>query len=308
MSANRKNSEFSRAIGFVMLGLMTLVTRSAVAEVPLPWEQKASSVTQQQPTVPEWSQPQAQGLQSSPSNGSSVVTANYQAEEQNKQLPSTPQILPVAAEQLSTEPPVNDQPSPLSRQLRRPESALASLGEGDAETSRSSGGLSSLLWTLGIVVVLSFGFIFGVQLYVKRQPGGGNRLPNEAVELLGRRSVDPRHAVQLIRCGSRILVVGLSADGMRTLAEINDPVEVDALAGICKAGTISGNAETLFQQVFQKQWGSQEKTAEAAEQTPPEPRIADLANDQAGISRQQAVELSEELEKRFRQQQGNRYA
>jgi len=65
-------------------------------------------------------------------------------------------------------------------------------------------------------------------------------LPQEALEILGRRFVDPRQTILLVRIGSRILVVGSSANGLNSLGEIDDPVEVDLLAGMCRSEPNAG--------------------------------------------------------------------
>lgn len=59
-------------------------------------------------------------------------------------------------------------------------------------------------------------------------------LPNDAVEPLGQRVLGRGVAVHLVRCGNRMLLLGVGPDGVRTLAEITDPVEVDLLAGACR--------------------------------------------------------------------------
>jgi hypothetical protein len=60
-------------------------------------------------------------------------------------------------------------------------------------------------------------------------------LPKEAFEILARKAIDSRTSVLVARCGSRLLLLSHSPQGLRTLAEIVDPVEVDCLAGLCRA-------------------------------------------------------------------------
>jgi len=91
------------------------------------------------------------------------------------------------------------------------------------------------LWrTIGALLVVLTLFLAGAKLWRKQIPVANIGLPTEAIEILGRKSIEPRLFVYLIRCGSRILVVGSSADGLQTLAEVTDPVEVDYLAGVCR--------------------------------------------------------------------------
>jgi flagellar biogenesis protein FliO len=107
-----------------------------------------------------------------------------------------------------------------------PSSAKASSGWGTT--------LGSLLFVLAIVVVAGYAF----SRHGTRLPG---MLPADVVQVLGKRYVDSRNSLQLIRCGSKILVVANSTQhGLTTLAEITDPLEVEQITGQCLPGTASG--------------------------------------------------------------------
>ncbi len=94
---------------------------------------------------------------------------------------------------------------------------------------------SSNIWS----TTLSLGLIVGVLVLVGR---GMKRfgfqatptLPIEAFEMLGRRLIEPRVAVHLVKCGSRVLVLGVSSEGIRTLSEVDDPAEVERLTEACQ--------------------------------------------------------------------------
>lgn len=101
---------------------------------------------------------------------------------------------------------------------------------GDAVSSRSS--WSATVWPLLLVVGL---IVVGARWLKSRSPDATRGLPNEVFEVLGRKAVDPRTSVVLARSGSRLLLLSLSPHGLRTLAEITDPVETDCLAGLCRA-------------------------------------------------------------------------
>lgn len=92
-------------------------------------------------------------------------------------------------------------------------------------------------WTSGMVVLL-LALCGGVTVLTlrKRNPVLAGGLPDEVVAVLGRRRVDGRNSVGLLRVGRRMLVVAVGDGGIQTLCEIDDPVEVDALAGACRAG------------------------------------------------------------------------
>ena len=59
-------------------------------------------------------------------------------------------------------------------------------------------------------------------------------------------------AVHLVRCGSRMLVLGVGPDGVRTLAEISDPLEVDLLAGACRRRDESSAGVAAFAHLLQR--------------------------------------------------------
>ena len=90
----------------------------------------------------------------------------------------------------------------------------------------SVGGLSLVV----IAIVLSARFL---RRWLPKTPG---LLPEQALEMLGRFPVDPRHNIYLVRCGRRLLVLGAAAEGLRTLSEITDVGEVSSLMRLCADG------------------------------------------------------------------------
>jgi flagellar biogenesis protein FliO len=60
-------------------------------------------------------------------------------------------------------------------------------------------------------------------------------LPVEVVEVLGKTPLTGRHTAHLVRLGNKLLLVSITPSGAETLAELTDPVEVDRLAGLCRA-------------------------------------------------------------------------
>ncbi|MCH7988750.1 MAG: flagellar biosynthetic protein FliO [Planctomycetes bacterium] len=119
----------------------------------------------------------------------------------------------------------------MSRTLSRQSQQITLPGQ----TTKTQTAQTGSLWrTIGALLVVLALFLLGAKLWRKQIPVANIGLPTEAIEILGRKPIEPHLSVYLIRCGTRILVVGSSADGMQTLAEVTDPVEVDYLAGICR--------------------------------------------------------------------------
>lgn len=134
-----------------------------------------------------------------------------------------------------------------------PSRGSAKTGTGQSHRQVSS---SSLWWTVGVLVVVLA--TAGATLpWLKRHiPGAVQPLPESVVQVLGRRPLDPRTSLQLIRVGTRVLVVGLGPDGARTLAEITEPIEVDVLVGACKTNRPEVQVTKSFQQFFERKVSS----------------------------------------------------
>ncbi len=107
-------------------------------------------------------------------------------------------------------------------------------------------------WTTlgGLTAVLALVFL-AAKVARKSIPTAHKTLPAEVVQVLGRKALDYRHTVHLVRFGSRLLMVGVSQEGMTTLSEINDPVEIDYLSGLCKPSDPTSVSQT-FTQLFHR--------------------------------------------------------
>jgi len=99
------------------------------------------------------------------------------------------------------------------------------------KTVSSNGGM----WTTVIALVAIVGSLSLIGYCLKPYVGTARGLPIDAVEILGRRSIDQKVAIHLVRCGNRVLVLGVSAEGARTLSEITEPAEVQQLISACQA-------------------------------------------------------------------------
>lgn len=96
---------------------------------------------------------------------------------------------------------------------------------GDAPSpprSQSSYG-SSVVWAMGI---LAAGVI--IRQFLKAGGALANSAPS-VVEVLSRQSLGPQQQLSVVRFGQRILLVGTTSNSMTTLAQVEDPGEVQAL-------------------------------------------------------------------------------
>jgi len=106
-------------------------------------------------------------------------------------------------------------------------------GADDSEPGlgRSAGWVLNTLTALGLVIGLVLLLRFGVAKFGGRVTTSQSR----SVEVLSRTSVAPKNHVLLLRVGGRVLVVGDSGAGLRTLTEIEDPDEVASLLASVEA-------------------------------------------------------------------------
>lgn len=119
---------------------------------------------------------------------------------------------------------------------------------GKTKTKNTGGAWWTTLGSLTAVLALVF---LTAKVLRKGMPAAQRTLPVEVMQVLGRKPLDYRNTIHLVRCGSRLLILGSSQAGLTSLSEISDPVEVDYLAGLCKSGE-SGSVAESFNQLFRK--------------------------------------------------------
>lgn len=104
----------------------------------------------------------------------------------------------------------------------------------------------STIVALAAVVALILVLKAAITKWTGRTPASAH---NPAIEVLSRVLVAPRNHVLLLRLGHRILVVGDSPTGLRTLANIRDPEEVARLLASVSASA-PGSATASFNQLI----------------------------------------------------------
>lgn len=136
-----------------------------------------------------------------------------------------------------------------------------SRSESDAAGETKPRGSSSPWAVGGPLVLLLIVVLAGATLWKRHGPGVTPGLPRDAVDVLGRRPLDPRTTLWLVRLGSKILVLGVSPAGVENLSEVSDPVEVDLLAGLCRRPNSGESYVDTFRTLFQR---GEDSTAKAA--------------------------------------------
>ncbi|MFM8413660.1 MAG: flagellar biosynthetic protein FliO, partial [Planctomycetota bacterium] len=85
-------------------------------------------------------------------------------------------------------------------------------------------------WTVLAAIGAAFALLAALRLRPLRRT---RQLPPDVFELLGEASLGGPHAVRVVRFGPRTLLVGVSAAGCQTLAEIDDPQATERIAAAC---------------------------------------------------------------------------
>lgn len=169
-----------------------------------------------------------------------------------------------AAQQLATRPRPVGVPAEQSAAVGLPRPLPLSGPSGD-HSSKTAGAHRPLAGTSGpslTTMVASLATVLGVFLLAAwalrkslKLPGRVAMLPPEVAEVLGRLALAPRQPAELVRIGQKLILVSISAAGVRTLTEITDKAEVDRLTGLCRQAHPQSST-AAFRQVFQ-QFGRQ---------------------------------------------------
>lgn len=176
----------------------------------------------------------------------------------------TPQVSAEPLLRADPERPQNLRPltRPVESTAESPDAAAAAVPD-----RSSTGSLLTTCGALGLVVML----VLGLARAWKQRGGVASGGLNDAVfEILGTRRLTVKQSIQLVRVGSRILVLGLSESGIETLSEITDPQEVEHLADACRATKTDSAGRPLraMYDQFVRQNGSPGSNATSTSATP----------------------------------------
>lgn len=71
-------------------------------------------------------------------------------------------------------------------------------------------------------------------VWVSRHFGSNGKVPSEVLEVLGQTPFGPKKQLQIVRLGSKLLLLINSPEGTHPIGEITDPEEVEYLASLCQ--------------------------------------------------------------------------
>ena len=109
------------------------------------------------------------------------------------------------------------------------DAAAADLATGLTGAAARSGQLTD--WKLLGAIAAAFGVLVAATAFNRRR---ASVLPPDVFEVLGEGSLGGQHAVRIVRFGPKTLLVGVSAAGCQTLAELTDPQATACIAAACR--------------------------------------------------------------------------
>jgi flagellar biogenesis protein FliO len=124
-----------------------------------------------------------------------------------------------------------------------------------AETTQQTTGNRITAWMASvnpstrrsIAIGVLAGSLSLLALFLLRQSPSRRRgvLPEDVVSLLGQIPFGPGQKLQLVRLGSKLLLVTTTPAGSHTLGEISDPEEVMQIETLCRSGRYDAIGATL---------------------------------------------------------------
>lgn len=145
-----------------------------------------------------------------------------------------------------------------AKPLRRAGAAKpASVSPAQPATQSGWRSVAALAAVIALILLLAWGYRTAIgQSAISLMRGA----PQSGVlQIISRTSLAPRQSICLVRAGSRIVLVGLSADRMTTLDVISDPDAVAALSGQAAAARRDSRSSE-----FRKTLNSEQAAAEVA--------------------------------------------
>lgn len=121
-----------------------------------------------------------------------------------------------------------EHPTPVEGQAVLPPPAAMRQGAGP-EGGRSDGVPWYRSGLMSLVVVL--GLIGAVAVVVRRLVPSVRSMSSGSIEVIGRHTLAPKQSIALIRVGRRVLLLGITAERINSLCEIDDGEEVSDLLG-----------------------------------------------------------------------------
>ena len=105
------------------------------------------------------------------------------------------------------------------------------------ESSKNGAGSGSSLVSMGINLLLVLGLFLGAAWVFKKSglSKTSGVVPNEVVQVVGRKAISGRQQLMVVKFGSKVLLVNNHQGEARTLSETSEPAEVQKILKACKS-------------------------------------------------------------------------
>ena len=78
--------------------------------------------------------------------------------------------------------------------------------------------VAKMVLSLGAVLLLMYGLVYVLKRFVA--PGAAGAHQEISIDIIGRRALQPKKSVVVMKVAGKVLVVGMTEHGMQTLAEL----------------------------------------------------------------------------------------
>ncbi|MBI2823488.1 MAG: flagellar biosynthetic protein FliO [Planctomycetia bacterium] len=138
--------------------------------------------------------------------------------------------------------------------------AISSGGDAKAQRAGTSAeraaaaqpnGATQLVGVFGSLAIVLGLFLLVAWVMRRSLPTSSKRLPSEVVEVLGHAPLGHRQQAQLVRLGSKLVLISTAAGGAEPLSEVTDADEVERLTALCRQASPPAAAVT-FRQVMRQ--------------------------------------------------------
>jgi len=121
-------------------------------------------------------------------------------------------------------------------------------GRGEPLPTTNSKSSTAPLVTVGSSLAIVLG-LFAAFVWVSRKTSknasSSREISDDAMRILGKKSLGASGSIALVRCGRSILIIGIHSTGMQRLGEITSDDEVRHLEAICNGKSKASFDETL---------------------------------------------------------------
>lgn len=107
---------------------------------------------------------------------------------------------------------------------------------------------TSSMITVGTSLAVVLGLFFVLTYFIRRNlPKGVQPAPGEVLEVLGRAPLPGKQQLQVVRFGSKLVLLSVTNDGVEAVSEITDPDEVQQLTALCRRETPGSSAHAFHE-------------------------------------------------------------